>query len=175
MNILRVGEFVDTGIKSPLSIELKIKDFITDNRRYNLLSNYIGEYTKFNFEKKDRAENLISSVLYELVSYLVDLSNRENSISINFNNTESKVIFNLKTSILKESKEEIETLYQKLNREDISKYFLELLSNSDKELSIENDYGLFMIVNDYNANIASSFNTESLVLEMQIIIDSKEI
>lgn len=175
MNIIKVGEFVDTGLKSPLSMELHIEDLLRDNRRYNLLSNYIGEYTKFNFEKKDRAENLISTVLYELVSYLVSLSNSENNINVSFNNTESKIIFNLMTAIKKENKEKIETLYQKLNKEDISNYFLELLANSDKELSIENDYGLFMIVNDYNAIISSRFNTESLVLEMQVIIDSKEV
>ena len=65
-----------------LVLKQPIRDFQLDWRRYNLISNYFAEYCSYLFEQKDKAENLISTVLYELTEAMANYAKRNANIKI---------------------------------------------------------------------------------------------
>ena len=65
-------------------LTLPAQDLQLDWRRFSLVANYLAEYSAYHFEQKDRAENLISSVFYELIERLASSSRREARLDIRF-------------------------------------------------------------------------------------------
>lgn len=174
---MNFGDFIKINGSWQTSINavFKAQDFLSDGRRCDLLSNYIGEYLKYFFDKKDRSENLISTVIYELLTYLVNCANLDGDVQVSINHNQENIIFDLSSSINEESKDSIVALFNILSDGNVGDYFISLLTNPYDELVIRADYGLFMILHDYKAQIALSYDEKTDDLCMQIAIKCEEI
>jgi hypothetical protein len=79
-------------------LTLPARDLQLDWRRFSLVANYLAEYSAYHFEQKDRAENLISSVFYELIERLASSSRREARLEIRFSAFAGWLLFELHSS-----------------------------------------------------------------------------
>ncbi|MBN1796981.1 MAG: hypothetical protein JW822_00270 [Spirochaetales bacterium] len=158
-----------------LALKQPVRDFQLDWRRYNLISNYFAEYCSYLFEQKDRAENLISTVLYELAEAMIQYADRNANIVIKLITLQQAVVFELATVSVPDKREELEQTVKLINQEDLNATYFSLLA-PDKPQQLANiHFGLVLIAHDYNAKFALSVNTKNNVINLRVAITKEEI
>lgn len=158
-----------------LVLELKVNDFMGDASLFNMLSNYVGEYSKSLFEKQDRAENLVSTVLYELIGYVIGIAEPGGTVNVSFGKHKENMLFVLASVINKQSISRLNELKEQLQDNNAETRYLELLQNNECDLSLEGDFGLYMIANDYHAEIEINCDSETNNFEIRVSVSTEEI
>ncbi|OQX29237.1 MAG: hypothetical protein B0D92_04790 [Spirochaeta sp. LUC14_002_19_P3] len=158
-----------------LILKLKARDFIDDSSRFNMLANYVGEYSKSLFEKQDRAENLVSTVLYELISYAVGIAEEQSVVNISFGRNEDDMSFVIASEVKKSSVPKLQELKRSLQNNKAESLYIKLLQSKEYGFSLEGDFGLYMVVNDYNANIDLNYDSAANKFEIRVSVSIKEI
>lgn len=165
---LEVGELL-------MRLILPAHDFSLDWRRYSLVSNYVAEYSAYHFDQKDRAENLISSVLYELVEYLASSSRRESKIDIQFFSVKGWLLFEVAASIPPEEVSILKEALTELQQADLGVYYQELLSSDLEMLSNKKKLGMAMIAHDYHAQISALLDEQGGTAVLRTLLSEEEI
>jgi hypothetical protein len=153
-----IGDFtrLDSKEHQPhIRLDLPVRDFALDWRRCNLVANYIAEYASYYFDQKDRAENLVSSVFYELIEHLVSRARDETAVGIGFSTIGEWLVFEVTFFPHSEERGRLEELLGAINGKDIDAFYLEAL-----ESGLENDrtsgaMGMIMIAHDYRAKLSA--------------------
>jgi hypothetical protein len=137
-----------------IALRLPARDFSRDWRRYNLVANYVAEYASYFFAHKDRAENVISSVLYELLEHMASISREDADLALKLESADGAVLFEIATSgALPETVAPHEALISKLNRGDREGLYRGLL---EKETGgVQGELGLAMVAHDYGAALTT--------------------
>jgi hypothetical protein len=149
-------------------------DVLTDWSKSNLISNFIADYSSYAFLHKDKAENLISTVLNEaLESTLVFIDSR-GMVDVSFQKLESYLCFYISVYIKKERVAKYTSIIEKINSDQLSQYYLDLMQTSWSSLS-DSCFGLFLLAHDYSASLGYLLDTDTLRITTNIKIDTKEI
>jgi hypothetical protein len=173
-----IGNFTsseDEGALSHLQLIVPVKDFSLDWRRYNLISNYIAEYSSYQFEHKDKAENLISSVFYELIEHMVSSSRHEAKLDIKFFVGEQWILFDLSSSFSTEGFQKITEILNRLLNTDIDSYYTSLLEEDLDKPDNKRILGLAMLAHDYNAQLSASKEADTGAVTLRARIRQEEI
>ncbi len=158
-----------------LAVKQPVRDFQLDWRRYNLVSNYFAEYSSYLFEQKDRAENLISTVLYELCEAMTHYAERNSGILIKLITTTQMILFELAAFSPPDLRGPLEQTVQAINRKDLSSTYFSLLSSDNHVQEPEIHFGLILIAHDYSANMALGINTKNNATTLRVAIAKEEI
>jgi hypothetical protein len=158
-----------------LALKQPVRDFQLDWRRYNLVSNYFAEYSSYLFEQKDRAENLISTVLYELVEAMANYAQRNAHMVIKLVTLPQALLFELNTFSAPEKRESLEETIRLINKEDLNNSYFTLLAADKSEEWNQIHFGLVLIAHDYNAQFALSTNSKNNVVTLRVGIKKEEI
>jgi hypothetical protein len=153
-----IGEYAKLepkDIKPHIRLNLPVRDFTLDWRRCNLVANYIAEYVSYYFEQKDRAENLVSSVFYELIEHLVSRARDETAVDIGFSTVGEWLVFEVSFFLTSEERKKLEELLGAINGKDIDDYYLEALESGLENARSTNAMGMIMIVHDYRAQLSA--------------------
>jgi len=175
---ITIGSFAHSEAKSILShiqLMLPVNDFLLDTRRYNLVSNYIAEYSSYHFEHKDRAENLISSVFYELLEYIVSSSNGSSKVDIRFSTSDEWLIFELSSKISSDELGRFKELLSEINEKDLESYYRAILESDDAEISLQKKMGMVMIAHDYHARITATLDEDEGSAFLRAFVRREEI
>jgi hypothetical protein len=175
---ITIGNFVHSDAKNALShirLVLPVNDFLLDTRRYNLVSNYIAEYSSYHFEHKDRAENLISSVFYELLEYLVSSSHGSSKVDIRFSTSEEWLIFELSCKISSDELMQFKELLTEINQKDLESYYRAILESDDAATSLQRKMGMVMIAHDYHARVTATLDEDEGSTFLQAFVRQEEI
>ena len=173
-----IGKFnlsEDKGAPSHLQLIVPVKDFTLDWRRYNLVSNYIAEYSAYQFEHKDKAENLISSVFYELIEHMVSASRHEVRLDIKFFIVDQWMLFELSSSFSAEGFQKITKILNQLLNTDIDSYYSNLLEEDLDKPENKRILGLAMLAHDYNAKLSASKEADTGDVTLRARIKQEEI
>jgi hypothetical protein len=149
---------------SRIAVTLPARDFIADWRRYNLVANYIAEYVSYFFEHRDRAENVVSSVFYELLEHMATLSREDSRLAVRLLTVEDQVVFEISTSSARaETLETHRKLMAELGSADIDSFYRRILESPTEESVHEGELGLTMIAHDYHARLSTTEDTAGSV------------
>jgi hypothetical protein len=174
---LTIGNFSQLEAKDVLShmrIILPVNDFILDWRRYNLVSNYIAEYTSYHFEHKDRAENLISTIFYELIAHIASSSLKNSFLDIQFSTYEDWLIFEISSSINSEEVGQIKEILTEINKKDLDSYYLNFLEADLDQPTMQKKMGMLMIAHDYNAHLSARISDDEGSATIRALVRQKE-
>jgi hypothetical protein len=149
--------------ESRIAITLPARDFIRDWRRYNLVANYVAEYASYFFEHKDRAENVISSVFYELLEHTATISREEADLVMHLVKRDDRVLIEIATHASPEAVGPHQTLLSNLAKKEIAGYYREILESDPAVNEGHRDLGLVMLVHDYNAELSTRVDTDGAI------------
>jgi hypothetical protein len=137
-----------------IALMLLAKDFVSDWRRFNLVANYIAEYASYFFEHRDRAENVISSVFYELLEHMAALSRDDAGLSVRLRTQDRRVVFEISTSNPRPEALKLDRkLLEALGSADIDSFYREILEAPSTD---QGQLGLTMLAHDYRARFSST-------------------
>lgn len=160
----------------PFAIELSfpVQEFQKDWKQCSLLANYIAEYTAYQFEQQERAENIVSTITNELLEAVVTLAPAQSDLIIHLEQQNEGL--QIKTSHLVQ--EDLFSPYVKFLEElepgIADEPYLNLLTSSDEAEHEFNQLGLMMISHDFGAQIARQPTMQPDRICTQIFIDNKE-
>jgi hypothetical protein len=141
---------------SRIAVTLPARDFISDWRRYNLVANYIAEYVSYFFEHRDRAENVISSVFYELLEHMTTLSGEDARLATRLLTQSDRVVFEISTSSPRaEALESHRALMKALGSTDIDSFYRALLESPSDGPRPQGELSLAMLAHDYRATLST--------------------
>ena len=142
---------------SRIAVTLPARDFASDWRRYNLVANYIAEYVSYFFEHRDRAENVISSVFYELLEHMATISGEDARLAARLLTEEDRVVFEITTSNPRaEALQSHRTLLKTLGSGNIDSLYRELLESPTDRPRPQGELGLTMLAHDYRAKLSTT-------------------
>jgi hypothetical protein len=173
-----IGDFnlpEDEGVQPHLQLTVPVKDFSLDWRRYNLISNYLAEYSAYQFEHKDKAENLISSLFYELIEHMVSASQMDASLHIKFFIVEGWMLFELSSSFPDEELNNITEILNELLSTNIDSYYSNLLEGDLDKPENKRILGLAMLVHDYNTRLSASKEADTGAVILRARVRQEEI
>ena len=140
-----------------IAVTLRAKDFASDWRRYNLVANYIAEYASYFFEHRDRAENVISSVFYELLEHMATISREDAGLSVRLRTQDARVIFEISTSSPRpEALDLHRKLLEALGSANIDSLYREILEAPSTDSGQQGKLGLTMLAHDYRAHFSTT-------------------
>jgi hypothetical protein len=149
---------------SRIAMTLPARDFVSDWRRYNLVANYIAEYVSYFFEHRDRAENVISSVFYELLEHMATISREDARLAARLLTEGDRVIFEISSSSLKpEALESHRSLLSALGSGDVDALYQQLLESPSEEPRPQGELGLTMLAHDYRAKLSTTEDSAGTV------------
>jgi hypothetical protein len=142
---------------SRIAVTLPARDFVSDWRRYNLVANYIAEYASYFFEHRDRAENVISSVFYELLEHMATISREDARLDMRLLTVEGRMVFEISTSNPKaEALGPHRRLLVALGGTDIDSLYRAILEAPPAETRQPGELGLTMLAHDYRAKLSTT-------------------
>jgi hypothetical protein len=174
----RIGSFdqpEDRNAILHLRLVVPVKDFSLDWRRYNLVANYLAEYSAYHFEHKDKAENLISTVFYELIEQTVAASRHDARLDIQFCTAGRWLLFELASSFPREGIQRLTETLEELLEADIGAYYTALLEDDLDKPAVRRVLGMAMIVHDYRGQLSASLEPDSGAVTLRARISQEEI
>ena len=165
----------DRSAVQHLRLVVPVKDFSLDWRRYNLVANYLAEYSAYHFEHKDKAENLISTVFYELIEQMVAASRHEARLDLQFCTAGSWLLFDLSSSFPREGIQRLSETLAELLHGDIEAYYTALLEDDLDKPSVRRVLGLAMVAHDYRAQLSAAVETDSGSVTLRARVGQEEI
>jgi hypothetical protein len=174
-----VGNFRETeelqGGRLLARLTLPAHDFQLDWRRFSLVANYLAEYSAYHYEQKDRAENLISSIFYELLERLASGSRRDARLDIRFSSFAGFLLFELRSSFPNEELARLRELLAELQASDREGYFRRLLA-ADLETEVNRrKLGLAMVAHDYHARLSGLLDAGDGSVVLRALVGEEEI
>jgi hypothetical protein len=156
-------------------LTLPAHDLQLDWRRFSLVANYLAEYSAYHFEQKDRAENLISSVFYELIERLGSSSRREARLDIRFSAFAGWLLFELRSSFAAEELAHLRELLVELQDGDREEYYRDLLAADLEAEANRRKLGLAMVAHDYHARLSGLLDSGDGSLVLRALVREQEI
>jgi hypothetical protein len=150
-------------------------DFQLDWRRFSLVANYLAEYSAYHFEQKDRAENLISTVFYELIERLAATSRRDARLDIRFSAAAGWLLFELRSSFAAEELTRLRELLGELQAEDGEGYYQRLLAADLETEANRRKLGLAMVAHDYHARLSGLLDAADGSVLLRALVSEEEI
>ncbi len=147
-----------------IALRVPARDFSRDWRRYNLVANYVAEYASYFFAHKDRAENVISSVLYELLEHMAGISREDSEIALRLLVRDGRLVFEIATSRPDhETLGSHQTLVDGLARGDLEGTYQRLLESDAEGEGRQGELGLAMLAHDYGAQLSTTVDPAGAV------------
>lgn len=156
-------------------LTLPAQDLQLDWRRFSLVANYLAEYSAYHFEQKDRAENLISSVFYELIERLASSSRREARLDIRFSAFAGWLLFELRSSFPAEELVKLRELLVELQGGDQEAYYRRLLAADLEAEANRRKLGLAMVAHDYQARLSGQLDSGDGSVVLRALVGEQEI
>ena len=173
-----IGNFQETELLKDgrllARLTLPAHDLQLDWRRFSLVANYLAEYSAYHFEQKDRAENLISSVFYELIEGLGSSCRREASLDIRFTAFAGWLLFELRSSFPAEELSRFRELLVELQGGDQEGYYRRLLAADLETEANRRKLGLAMVAHDYQARLSGLLDAGDGSLVLRALVGEQE-
>lgn len=141
---------------APFTIEIifPVHDFQSDWKQCSLLANYIAEYTAYQFEQQERAENIISTITNELLEAIVHLAPAQSDLVICVEQQESGLKLNASHLVHGELVDSYTTFLVELQTGHTDEAYLNLLTTAVTPPHYFNQLGLMMLTHDFGAHIS---------------------
>lgn len=157
-----------------IELTFPIQDFQTNWKQCSLLANYIAEYTAYQFEQQERAENIISTITNELLEAVVSLAPAQSDLVIRVEQQETGLQLYTSHLIHSELISPYTEFLEELMLDDADESYLNLLTTAEKPEQYFNQLGLMMVSHDFGANIARVPQCQTDRICTQLFIPNEE-
>jgi hypothetical protein len=136
-----------------VELTFPVHDFQSDWKQCSLLANYIAEYTAYQFEQQERAENIISTITNELLEAIVYLAPAQSDLVIGVKHHETGLQLNTSHLIHAELIDAYTTFLADLKPGSTNEPYLNLLTSADTPRHYFNQLGLMMLSCDFGVHM----------------------
>ena len=136
-----------------LELEFTVADFQQEWKRCNMVANYVAEYAAYQYPRREMAENLISTVVNELLEALTPLVPATGSLSIICKETKESLVLEITHSVISKFQENFPAFLNNLEKSNSDGFYLKLLTESNESSPAFNQLGLAMLVHDFKVKI----------------------
>lgn len=143
-------------------------------QRCNMLANYIAEYVAYQFPEREWAENLISTVINEFLESIASLSPRRADLTLRCTQSAGHLLIEIEHALRPQLAEPYLTFLSALAGAAIDDLYFGLLTTAERpELSF-NQFGLAMLVHDFQTRIAAQLDDVTGRVHIHVGIPTKE-
>lgn len=157
-----------------IELTFPVDEFQMDWKQCSLLANYIAEYTAYQFDQQERAENIVSTIANELLEAIVYLAPAQSDLIIHLEQHEDglqlKASHLVQENLISPYVEFLEELKPGVADEP----YLNLLTTSESTEHYFNQLGLMMISHDFGAHIARMPTMQPNRICTQLFISNEE-
>ncbi len=153
-----------------IALTVPVRDFALDWRRYNLVANYLAEYASYFYEHKDRAENMISSVFFELLEHMAAISREDARLALRLAAEDGHLVFEVSSSgVEPQGRIRHEQLVAELRSDRLEALYREILEADEDTQDIRERFSLAVLAHDYHAEISTEAGgADSVVLRAAV-------
>lgn len=151
-----------------------VKDFQSDWKQCSLLANYIAEYTAYQFDQQERAENIVSTIANELLESIVYLAPSYSDLIIRVVQTEDGLQINTSHLIQPELISPYTEFLKDITSDRTDQPYLNLLTTIDMPEHYFNQLGLMMVSHDFGVQIVRLPLSHPERICTRLIIPNKE-
>lgn len=129
-------------------------DFHEDWKRCNLVANYAAEYAAYQFPRRELAENLISTVVNEVLEAVVRVADPRSPLHVALAEDGPVIVLTVGHRLLPEREREYPAFLAECARQTgDSSLYLRLLAGPESAEAGYNQLGLAMLAHDFQAEI----------------------
>jgi hypothetical protein len=158
-----------------LSLVHPVRDLSVEFRRYNLIANYMAEYTAYLFEQKDKVENLVSTIAYEMIGSLAHYAREDTSIDMKFMTLDRDILLEMCLFYAEDKVQTLEKTLNDINGGALESVYMRMLEEESRDDLQTSRFGLVMIAHDYHAEMAVNISQENHFLCLRVRLPQKEI
>ena len=168
------GGKADESQKPIFAIEMNFleQDFQIEWQRCSMLANYIAAYVAYQFTQYGRAENLISTVVNELLEAITRLSPGQSPLRIRCYQLPDGIRLDIQFVVRGEHIAAYMDFMQTLD--DSEHQYLGLLTSRIQAEKNFNQLGLAMLAHDFNVKFKTNLDDRSGGVQTQIFIPTQE-
>jgi hypothetical protein len=158
-----------------IELHLQAQDLQHEWRRCNMLANYIAEYVAYQFPEREWAENLISTVTNEFLEAVTHISPGNAAIVLRCMQYDSDLSIEIEHSLRSEATQAYMAFVQQLSNGHTDEIYFDLLTAADGPALNFNQFGMVMLVHDFNARIAAQREESTGRIGIRVSVPTNEI
>ncbi len=146
-----------------IEINVPVQDIQTEWSRCSMLANYIAEYVAFEYEHREWAENLLSTISNELLETAVYLAPDISDLELKINKNEDAFLVTMTHLVKNPLLDHYETFIHSLESGQKQEIYLNWLTHSEENAPYFNQLGLCILTNDFDAQLHVQNESENRV------------
>ncbi|MEM7336594.1 MAG: hypothetical protein AAF490_31230 [Chloroflexota bacterium] len=143
----------DSAPSFGIEVNIPIQDIQTEWSRCSMLANYIAEYVAFEYEHREWAENLLSTISNELLETAVYLAPDISDLELKINKNDSAFMVTMTHLVKDPLLTHYETFIHALDSDQKQDIYINWLTQSKEEAPYFNQLGLCILTNDFDAQL----------------------
>ena len=153
---------------------LNVGNFQKEWRRCSMLANYIAEYTAYQFDRREWAENLISTVVNDFLETVVRLSPRKIEMTLRCLQYPDTLLLEVQQKLAPAMEQPFYDFLKQACAEDVNDLYFQLLTDTDRPAPSFNQLGLVMLVHDFGARLAARTDEQGGMISTRVFIPTQE-
>jgi hypothetical protein len=158
-----------------LDLSFLAADFQQEWRRCSLAANYIAAYAAYQFERRERMENLISTIANEMLETAVRLAPPQSDLQMRCVQLEDGLRLDSSHRIRGEAARPYLALLEQLQDGRQDELYLELLTSEQDPADYFNQLGLTMIAHDFGARLTAQLKEQTDRIYTEVFIPIEEL
>jgi hypothetical protein len=174
------GDFAigEADVLSRLRIEFFAVDAITEWSRCSMVADFVAQFVAANFDDRDSARMILSTLVNELVENGVKFSSRPlATVALTLLHLGDTLRVEVRNTTDAERVQRLSSWLGQLEAKDADKLFLERLEEPPGGIGRGSGIGLLILKKDYGARIAARVapDGDSFVVDMQVTLNAEEL
>ena len=157
-----------------LAFHFDTQDFSTEWKRLNLLANYVAEYISYQFARREKAENLLSTITNEVLEAIIHLSPQGAGFSMNYRQFPWGIRMDIDHSVSAGLLEDYQTFIAKITQGNGEELYHDLMIEEVRPSDYFNQLGLLMLVHDFSTGLETQPGLNSSLICTQVTIPTEE-
>ena len=157
-----------------LAFQFNTQDFSTEWKRLNLLANYVAEYLSYQFARREKAENLLSTITNEVLEAIIHLSPSDAVFSMNFLQFPWGIRLDIDHTVSENLLVDYQTFIAKITQSSGEDMYHNLMIEEVRPSDYFNQLGLLMLVHDFDTGLAAQPGSTAHQICTQITIPTEE-
>ena len=158
---MQIGEFGHHPVASErfqVDVTIPAQDIQLHWRRCNMLANYLAEYSAYQFQEREWAENMISTIVNEFLEAIVVLAPPETALRVRCLQLPQNLQIEIEHDVQPDLIDLYAHLFQELNSPRLDELYYELLTAHQRLPISFNQFGIVMLAHDFQAQIAADLS-----------------
>lgn len=156
-------------------LTLQVGDFQSEWERCNMLANYLGEYVAYQFAQRERAENLVSTIVNEFLESVIALAPGVSPLHLACTQTEQALQLKTVHQMRLDAVTPYMDFVADLRPGDNQDSYLALLAEATRPELYFNQLGLTMLSHDFGVRLSSHFDEGTKLLHIQLTAPMEEL